>query len=137
MDWVILGVLALFVSIGTAGVPGTATIVTASVLTAAGLPLEVMVLTIPISAIADTGRTAINVTAALTSTLLVAHQEKNLDLDVYYDRAETATDKTDTAVLEVLEVTEVTEVIEGIESDDVENSKGAGGRGIAEAAQSI
>jgi Na+/H+-dicarboxylate symporter len=85
-DWLLLGVMSLLVTLGTAGVPGTATIVTASVLTAVGLPLEVMVLTIPISAIADTGRTATNITGAMTAAVIVARQENDFDEDVYYGR---------------------------------------------------
>ncbi len=82
-DYLILAVMALFVSLGTAGVPGTATVVTASVLAAVGLPLEVMVLTIPISAIADTGRTATNVTAAMVAATIVAQQEAQLDRQIF------------------------------------------------------
>ncbi len=82
-DYAILAVMALFVSLGTAGVPGTATVVTASVLTAVGLPLEIMVLTIPISAIADTGRTATNITGAMVASSIVAHSERELDRDVF------------------------------------------------------
>ena len=82
-DYVILAVMALFVSLGTAGVPGTATVVTASVLTAVGLPLEIMVLTIPISAIADTGRTATNITGAMVASTIVAHSERELDRGVF------------------------------------------------------
>ncbi|MBN9104239.1 MAG: dicarboxylate/amino acid:cation symporter [Propionibacteriaceae bacterium] len=82
-DYAILAVMALFVSLGTAGVPGTATVVTASVLTAVGLPLEIMVLTIPISAIADTGRTATNITGAMVASTIVAHSERELDRDVF------------------------------------------------------
>jgi Na+/H+-dicarboxylate symporter len=85
-DWLLLGFVSLFVSMGTAGVPGTATVVTASVLTAAGLPVEILVLVIPISAIADTGRTACNVTAAATAATIVARQTGQLDTDVLYDR---------------------------------------------------
>jgi Na+/H+-dicarboxylate symporter len=85
-DYVVLGVMGLFVSIGVAGVPGTATIVTASVLTAVGLPLEIMVLTIPISSIADMGRTATNVTAAAVASTIVARKEKDLDEDILYGR---------------------------------------------------
>lgn len=89
-DYLLLAVMALFVTLGTAGVPGTATVVTASVMAAVGLPLEVMVLTIPISSIADTGRTATNVTAAMVAATIVAHQEDELDRDVF--RAPHATD---------------------------------------------
>jgi len=82
-EYLILAVLGLFVSLGTAGVPGTATVVTASVLAAVGLPLEIMVLTIPISAIADTGRTATNVTGAMVASTIVAHSERELDRDIF------------------------------------------------------
>lgn len=85
-DYIILGVMGLFVSLGVAGVPGTATIVTASVLTAVGLPLEIMVLTIPIAAIADTARTATNVTAAAVAATIVARKERALDEDIFYGR---------------------------------------------------
>jgi len=85
-DYAILGIIGLFVSIGVAGVPGTATIVTASVLTAVGLPLEIMILTIPIAAIADTARTATSVTAASVASSIVAREENDLDEDIFYGR---------------------------------------------------
>jgi Na+/H+-dicarboxylate symporter len=78
-DYLMLIVICLFVSLGTAGVPGTATITTTSVLTALGLPLELIVLTIPITAIADTGRTACNVTGAMVAATIVGHEEGELD----------------------------------------------------------
>lgn len=85
-DWLLLGVVGLFLSMGAAGVPGTSTVVTASVLTAVGLPLEILVLVIPISAIADTGRTACNVTAAAVASVIVARKEGALNEDILYDR---------------------------------------------------
>lgn len=88
-DWIALGLIGLFLSLGTAGVPGSSTVVTASVLTAAGLPVELLVLVIPISAIADTGRTACNVTAAAVASTVVARQVGALDEDVLYDRGTT------------------------------------------------
>jgi L-cystine uptake protein TcyP (sodium:dicarboxylate symporter family) len=87
-DYVRLALISLVVSLGTAGVPGTATIVTAGVLTAVGLPLEILVLVIPISAIADTGRTATNITAAMVSSAIVARQEGVLDDAVFNDERE-------------------------------------------------
>ncbi|MDR2486962.1 MAG: dicarboxylate/amino acid:cation symporter [Clostridiales Family XIII bacterium] len=94
-DYVVLAVAGLFVSLGVAGVPGTATIVTASVLTAVGLPIEIMVLTIPVTAIADTGRTATNITAAATCAAIVARKEGVLDEEVYYDRKPASWDAPD------------------------------------------
>lgn len=87
-DYALLGLLGLVVSLGTAGVPGTSTVVTAGVLTAAGLPLELLVLVIPISSIADTGRTATNVTAALVASTIVARKEGALDDAIFNDEAE-------------------------------------------------
>ena len=63
-DYAVLVILGLLVSIGTAGVPGTATVTATTVLAAAGLPLEVVILTLPISALADMARTTNNVTSA-------------------------------------------------------------------------
>jgi Na+/H+-dicarboxylate symporter len=82
-DYVLLVVVSLFVSLGTAGVPGTATITTASVLTAVGLPLELIVLIIPISAIADTGRTATNITGAMVAAAIVGRQEQSLNDNIF------------------------------------------------------
>lgn len=82
-DYVLLIVVALFVSLGTAGVPGTATITTASLLTILGLPLELIVLTIPISALADTGRTATNITGAMVSAAIVGRQEGRLNDEIF------------------------------------------------------
>ncbi|SHO44741.1 dicarboxylate/amino acid:cation symporter [Anaerocolumna xylanovorans] len=84
-DYILLAVISLFVSLGTAGVPGTATITTASVLTAMGLPLELIVLSIPISAIADTGRTATNITGALVASAIVGRQEGSLNDNIFND----------------------------------------------------
>lgn len=83
--YVLLAVISLFVSLGTAGVPGTATITTASVLTAMGLPLELIVLSIPISAIADTGRTATNITGAMVASAIVGRQENSLNDKIFHD----------------------------------------------------
>lgn len=83
VDYFILVFVTLFVSLGTAGVPGTATITTASVLTVLGLPMELIVLTLPISSIADTGRTATNITGAVVSATIVAKQENELDVDIF------------------------------------------------------
>lgn len=78
-DYLVLALLATIVSIGTAGVPGTATVAAATVLAAAGLPLEFIAVTLPISAIADMARTMSNVTAAAVSATVVARQTGLLD----------------------------------------------------------
>lgn len=82
-DYALLVVLGVVVSIGTAGVPGTATVVATTVLTAAGLPLEVVILTLPISAIVDMARTMSNVTAAAVAATVVARRAGRLDDGVF------------------------------------------------------
>lgn len=82
-DYVILALLGTIVSVGVAGVPGTATVAAATVLAAAGLPLEFIAVTLPISVIADMARTLNNVTAAATSATIVARQTGLLDDDIF------------------------------------------------------
>jgi Na+/H+-dicarboxylate symporter len=87
-DWIVLAILGTVVSIGTAGVPGTATVAAATVFAAAGLPLEFIAVTLPISTIADMARTATNVTAAAVSATVVARQTDLLDDEIFEGRAE-------------------------------------------------
>lgn len=81
--YALLAVLGTLVSVGTAGVPGAATVSSATVLSAAGLPLEFIAVTLPISMIADMARTATNVTAAAVSATVVARQVGLLDDEVF------------------------------------------------------
>ncbi|MEH3055034.1 MAG: dicarboxylate/amino acid:cation symporter [Patulibacter minatonensis] len=85
-DYALLVLLAVFVSVGTAGVPGAATVAAATVLAAAGLPLEFVAVTIPISIIADTARTMNNVTAAAVAATVVARQTGMLDDEIFAGR---------------------------------------------------
>ena len=87
-NYVVLALLGVTVSVGTAGVPGAATVAAATVLAAAGLPLEFVAVTIPIGMIADMARTATNVTAAAVSATVVARQTGMLDDDIFAGRAE-------------------------------------------------
>ena len=82
-DYVKLVLIALLVSLGTVGVPGTATITTTALFAAMGLPLEMVVLLAPISTLADMGSTATNVTAANSSALIVAASEDKLNREVF------------------------------------------------------
>ncbi len=86
--YVVLAILGIVVSIGTAGVPGTATVAAATVFAAAGLPLEFVAVTLPISTIADMARTMTNVTAAAVSATVVARQTRLLDDEIFEGRAE-------------------------------------------------
>src|SRR4051794_10658044 len=87
-DYVVLAVLGVIVSVGTAGVPGAATVAAATVMSAANLPLEFVAATIPIGVIADMARTATNVTAAAVSATVVARQTGLLDDEIFAGRAE-------------------------------------------------
>lgn len=82
-NYALLALLGTLVSVGTAGVPGAATVSSATVLSAAGLPLEFIAVTLPISLIADMARTATNVTAAAVSATVVARQVDLLDDEVF------------------------------------------------------
>jgi Na+/H+-dicarboxylate symporter len=86
-DYVVLALLGVIVSVGTAGVPGAATVAAATVMSAANLPLEFVAATIPIGVIADMARTATNVTAAAVSATVVARQTGLLDDEIFAGRA--------------------------------------------------
>jgi uncharacterized protein len=83
VDYLVLILIALLVSFGTAGVPGTATVTATTVLVAAGLPLEVMLVTLPVSSLVDMARTLNNVTAAGVAATIVARQEGRLDDETF------------------------------------------------------
>lgn len=78
----------VLVSIGTVGVPGTATITATAVFASLGLPLDVIVLMTPISSLVDMGRTATNVTGAATATLIVAKKTGHFNEDIYNQNTE-------------------------------------------------
>jgi hypothetical protein len=83
LQFLFLVVLALVVSVGTVGVPGTATVTATSLFASAGLPIAVIAVMQPISTIVDMGRTALNVAGAANSAVIVAKTENQLDVDVY------------------------------------------------------
>src|SRR4051794_18358521 len=87
-DYAVLAILGVTVSIGVAGVPGAATVSAATVMAAAGLPLEFVAATIPIGVIADMARTSTNVTAAAVSATVVARQTGLLDDAIFAGRAD-------------------------------------------------
>lgn len=81
LQYFLLVVYTLIVGLGTAGVPGTATIAATAVLTAAGLPIEIIFVLSPISAIVDMARTMANVTGSATATVIVASRENAISKD--------------------------------------------------------
>jgi len=70
-------------SFGTAGVPGTATVMVTLVLSSAGLPLEGIGYLVAIDRVLDMMRTMTNVTGQMVVPVLVARERGILDLAVY------------------------------------------------------
>lgn len=79
VDYILLVVYTIIISFGTAGVPGTATIAATAVLSAAGLPLEIIFVLAPISSLVDMARTMANVTGSASAAVVVAHREGALN----------------------------------------------------------
>ena len=84
-SYVLLIVVTTIASIGTAGVPGTASIMATVVLAALGLPIEGIAMVLGIDTILDMARTATNVTGASVVSLLVANSEKEFDREGFND----------------------------------------------------
>ncbi|KAA9129585.1 dicarboxylate/amino acid:cation symporter [Marinihelvus fidelis] len=78
-------VMVILASIGTAGVPSVGLIVLAGVLSQVGLPAEGIAMILGIDRVLDMTRTAVNITGDATVTTLVAKSEGELDLDVFND----------------------------------------------------
>ncbi|WP_024890900.1 dicarboxylate/amino acid:cation symporter [Luteimonas huabeiensis] len=70
-------------SFGTAGVPGTAVVMATVVLSAAGLPLEVLGILLAIDRVLDMMRTMTNVTGQMLVPVLVARETGLLDRAAY------------------------------------------------------
>jgi uncharacterized protein len=79
VNYITLIILTTVASIGTAGVPGTASIMTTVVLAGMGLPVEGLAMLLGIDTIVDMARTATNVTGASVTALLVANSEGEFD----------------------------------------------------------
>lgn len=74
---------ATLASIGTAGVPGVGLITLSMVFASIGLPVEGIGYIMGIDRILDMLRTAVNITGDAVCTTIVAHQNKELDKDVF------------------------------------------------------
>ncbi len=75
---------ATLASIGTAGVPGMATIMLAMVLQQAGLPVEGIGLILGVDRLLDMCRTAVNITGDAVVTCILAQREGALNEAVFY-----------------------------------------------------
>lgn len=81
--YIMLVITATLASIGTAGVPGTASIMTTVVLTSLGLPIEGIAMVLGIDAVLDMARTCVNVTGDTVVSLLVANSENEFDREAF------------------------------------------------------
>jgi Na+/H+-dicarboxylate symporter len=82
-QYLIVLIASVLGSFGTAGVPGTAVIMATVVLSAAGLPLEVIGYLYAIDRVLDMMRTMTNVTGQMLVPVLVAKETGLLDRAVY------------------------------------------------------
>jgi Na+/H+-dicarboxylate symporter len=85
-QYVVILLASVLGSFGTAGVPGTATVMVTLVLSSAGLPLEGIGYLVAIDRILDMMRTLTNVTGQMVVPVLVARERGILDLGVYNQR---------------------------------------------------
>lgn len=82
-DYILLIIIALLLSIGSAGVPGIALVSAISLFSVLGLPIAAVILFSPINSICDMVRTMDNVTSANAATVVVARKEGQLDEAVF------------------------------------------------------
>jgi Na+/H+-dicarboxylate symporter len=76
---------ATLASIGTAGIPSVGLVTLSMVFSAVGLPVEAISLIMGVDRILDMMRTAVNITGDAVCTTIVAHQNGDLDRNVFYD----------------------------------------------------
>lgn len=82
-DYLLLAVVTLILSLGSAGVPGIAVVSSIAVFSALDLPIAAVIILMPINTVSDMARTLNNVTAAAVSTAIVARKEGQLDDSVF------------------------------------------------------
>lgn len=88
MDYLTVIATATLASIGTAGVPSVGLVTLSMVLTSVGLPIEGIGFIMGIDRILDMSRTAVNITGDAVCTIIVAHQNKALNKDVFNRKEE-------------------------------------------------
>lgn len=84
-QYLMVVVMVILASIGTAGVPSVGLVVLAGVLTQVGLPAEGIAMILGVDRVLDMTRTMVNVTGDATVTTIVARSEGELDLEVFAD----------------------------------------------------
>ncbi|MCF6225151.1 MAG: dicarboxylate/amino acid:cation symporter [Xanthomonadales bacterium] len=84
-QYLMIVVMIIMASIGTAGVPSVGLVILAGVLANVGLPIEGIALILGVDRLLDMTRTAVNVTGDATVTTIVAKSENELDLEIFHD----------------------------------------------------
>ena len=84
-QYLMVVVMVILASIGTAGVPGVGLVVLAGVLDQVGLPAEGIALILGVDRLLDMTRTVVNITGDSMVTTIVAKSEGELDLEVFGD----------------------------------------------------
>ena len=82
-DFLMVILTATFASIGTAGVPGVGMITLTMVLHQVGLPVEGILLLLPVDRLLDMCRTSVNICGDAAVTCIVAKSEGQLDKDIF------------------------------------------------------
>ena len=82
-QYIVLILVTTVASFGTAGVPGTASIMSTVVLASMGLPVEGIAMLLGVDTVIDMARTATNVTGASLTALLVAASEGEFDREAF------------------------------------------------------
>ncbi len=83
-DYLTVIATATLASVGTAGVPSVGLITLSMVFSSVGLPVEGIAYIMGIDRILDMLRTAVNITGDAVCTTIVAHQNKALNKEVFY-----------------------------------------------------
>ena len=84
-DYLVVIMMSVLASIGTAGVPGVGLIMLSMVFAQVGLPIEGIGLILGVDRLLDMLRTAVNVGGDAAVTAIVAKSENKMDLAIYND----------------------------------------------------
>lgn len=84
-EYLIVILMSVLASIGTAGVPGVGLIMLSMVFAQVGLPIEGIALILGVDRLMDMLRTTVNVSGDAVVTAIVAKSEQQMDLAVYND----------------------------------------------------
>ena len=77
-DYIVLAILALVLSLGSAGVPGIAVVSAIALFSVLNLPIAAVILLMPINTISDMIRTLDNVSTAASASIIVARSTNEL-----------------------------------------------------------